>query len=91
MATRREVEAKRTQPRFAVRFLTGMTLADPRRTGWSTPSTSARTARPVGQLVMAVLGAAFVGLLAWVRSMSQPPRPARFLPAPDPDARWSRA
>lgn len=39
---------------------------------------------PFGQLVMAVLGAAFVALLAWVRSMSQPPRPARFLPAPDP-------
>ena len=27
VATRREVEAKRTQPRFAVRFLTAMTLA----------------------------------------------------------------
>jgi hypothetical protein len=40
---------------------------------------------PGGQLVMAVLGAAFVALLVWVRAMSQPPTPTRFLPAPDPE------
>ncbi|MEU8259476.1 type II secretion system F family protein [Micromonospora sp. NPDC048999] len=84
VATRREIEAKRTQPRFAVRFLTGMTLATLAygliNTEYIQPY---RT--PFGQLVMAVLGAAFVGLLIWVRSMSQPPRPARFLPAPDPE------
>ncbi|MER7455468.1 type II secretion system F family protein [Micromonospora sp. NPDC126480] len=83
VATRREVEAKRTQPRFAVRFLTGMTLAviayGLLNTDYIRPYGT-----PLGQLVMAVLGAAFVGLLAWVRSMSQPQRPARFLPAPDP-------
>ncbi|MCW3813588.1 type II secretion system F family protein [Micromonospora sp. DR5-3] len=84
VATRREVEAKRTQPRFAVRFLTGMTLA---ALAYALVNTEyIRPYRtPVGQLVMAVLGGAFVGLLVWVRSMSQPPRPARFLPAPDPD------
>ncbi|MFF0821832.1 type II secretion system F family protein [Micromonospora haikouensis] len=83
VATRREIEAKRTQPRFAVRFLTGMTLLTIAyglvNTDYVRPYGT-----PVGQLVMLVLGAAFVGLLAWVRSMSQPPRPARFLPAPDP-------
>ncbi len=83
VATRREIEAKRTQPRFAVRFLTGMTLATIAygllNTEYVQPYNT-----PFGQVVMAVLGAAFVGLLAWVRSMSQPPRPARFLPAPDP-------
>ncbi|MEV0425131.1 type II secretion system F family protein [Micromonospora sp. NPDC050495] len=82
VATRREVEAKRTQPRFAVRFLTGMTLAT-----LAYGLVNSDYIRPygtvVGQLVMAVLGAAFIGLLAWVRSMSQPPRPARFLPTPD--------
>ncbi|SCE66737.1 Flp pilus assembly protein TadB [Micromonospora viridifaciens] len=84
VATRREIEAKRTQPRFAVRFLTGMTLA---ALAYGLVNTEyIRPYRtPVGQLVMAALGAAFVGLLVWVRSMSQPPRPARFLPAPDPD------
>jgi hypothetical protein len=84
VATRREVEAKRTQPRFAVRFLTGMTLAT-----LAYGLVNSDYIRPygtaVGQLVMAVLGTAFIGLLAWVRSMSQPPRPARFLPAPDPE------
>ncbi|WP_410810797.1 type II secretion system F family protein [Micromonospora sp. 067-2] len=83
VATRREIEAKRTQPRFAVRFLTGMTLATLAyglvNTEYIKPYGTA-----AGQLVMAALGAAFVGLLAWVRSMSQPQRPARFLPAPDP-------
>ncbi|MEH0935758.1 type II secretion system F family protein [Micromonospora psammae] len=84
VATRREVEAKRTQPRFAVRFLTGMTLAVLAyglvNTEYIRPYGTA-----FGQLVMAVLGVAFVGLLVWVRSMSQPPPPARFLPAPDPE------
>ncbi|MEU7840495.1 type II secretion system F family protein [Micromonospora sp. NPDC049114] len=83
VATRREIEAKRTQPRFTVRFLTGMTLATLAyglvNTEYITPYGT-----PTGQVVMAALGAAFIGLLAWVRSMSQPQRPARFLPAPDP-------
>ncbi|MEW2383637.1 type II secretion system F family protein [Micromonospora sp. NPDC047707] len=83
VATRREVEAKRTQPRFAVRFLTGMTLTTIAygllNTDYIRPYGT-----PIGQLVMALLGAAFIALLAWVRAMSQPQRPARFLPAPDP-------
>lgn len=83
VATRREVEAKRTQPRFAVRFLTGMTLLT-LAYGLVNTEYVRPYGTPVGQLVMAVLGAAFIGLLAWVRAMSQPPRPARFLPAPDP-------
>ncbi|BCJ59199.1 hypothetical protein Jiend_26210 [Micromonospora endophytica] len=83
VATRREVEAKRTQPRFAVRFLTGMTLATIAY-GLLNTEYVQPYGTPLGQVVMAVLGTAFVGLLAWVRSMSQPPRPARFLPAPDP-------
>ncbi|MFI6239641.1 type II secretion system F family protein [Micromonospora sp. NPDC050795] len=83
VATRREIEAKRTQPRFAVRFLTGMTLAT-LAYGLINTEYIRPYGTPVGQLVMAALGAAFIGLLAWVRSMSQPQRPARFLPAPNP-------
>ncbi|TQJ26120.1 type II secretion system protein F (GspF) [Micromonospora sp. A202] len=83
VATRREIEAKRTQPRFAVRFLTGMTLAT-LAYGLINTEYIKPYGTPVGQVVMAVLGAAFIALLAWVRSMSQPQRPARFLPAPDP-------
>ncbi|MFI1195979.1 type II secretion system F family protein [Micromonospora sp. NPDC020750] len=82
VATRREIEAKRTQPRFAVRFLTGMTLLT-LAYGLVNTEYVRPYGTPVGQLVMAVLGGAFIGLLAWVRAMSQPPRPARFLPAPD--------
>lgn len=83
VATRREIEAKRTQPRFAVRFLTGMTLAT-LAYGLVNTEYIKPYGTPTGQVVMAALGAAFIGLLAWVRSMSQPQRPARFLPAPDP-------
>lgn len=78
VGTRREVEAKRTQPRFAVRFLTVMTLLV-LAYGVINSEYAEPYGTPFGQLVMAVLGAGFVALLAWVRSMSQPPRPARFL------------
>ncbi|WBB82448.1 type II secretion system F family protein [Micromonospora sp. WMMD882] len=84
VATRREIEAKRTQPRFAVRFLTGMTLATIAY-GLVNREYIRPYGTPTGQLVMVVLGAAFVALLVWVRSMSQPPTPTRFLPAPDPE------
>ncbi|MFI6758453.1 type II secretion system F family protein [Micromonospora sp. NPDC050417] len=84
VATRREVEAKRTQPRFAVRFLTGMTLLV-LGYGLVNPDYMRPYGSASGQLVMIVLGSAFIALLAWVRAMSQPPRPARFLAAPTPD------
>lgn len=81
VATRREVEAKRTQPRFAVKFLTGMTLLTlgygATRAEYMRPY-----ATPTGQLVMAGLAAVFVALLLWVRNMSLPPRVPRLLSAP---------
>lgn len=78
VATRREVEAKRTQPRFAVRFLTGMTLATVAY-GLINPDYLRPYGTATGQLVMVVLGALFIALLVWVRSMSQPPPPLRIL------------
>jgi len=81
VATRREVEAKRTQPRFAVRFLTGLTLLV-LVYGASRPDYMAPYVTSTGQLVMAGLGGVFIGLLAWVRAMSQPPRAPRFLSVP---------
>jgi Flp pilus assembly protein TadB len=83
VATRREVEAKRTQPRFAVRFLTGMTLLI-LAYGLINPEYMRPYGTPLGQIVMIVLGSGFVALLAWVRTMSQPPRPVRFLATPKP-------
>lgn len=84
VATRREIEAKRAQPRFAVRFLTGMTLAV-LAYGLVNTDYIRPYGTPTGQLVMAALGGAFIALLVWVRSMSQPAPPTRFLPAPDPE------
>nr|MDT0661197.1 type II secretion system F family protein [Micromonospora sp. DSM 115978] len=84
VATRREVEAKRTQPRFAVRFLTGMTLLV-LGYGLVSPDYMRPYGTPVGQIVLVVLGAAFVALLVWVRAMSLPPTPNRFLAPPPPE------
>lgn len=81
VATRREVEAKRTQPRFAVRFLTGLTLLV-LVYGASRPDYMRPYHTTSGQLVMAGLGGVFILLLVWVRAMSLPPRPPRFLSVP---------
>ena len=81
VATRREVEAKRTQPRFAVRFLTGVTLLV-LVAGLLNPTYMRPYGTPLGQAVMVVLGSIFVALLVWVRSMSLPPPVPRFLNAP---------
>jgi Flp pilus assembly protein TadB len=81
VATRREVEAKRTQPRFAVRFLTGMTLLT-LAYGLLNPQYMEPYGTPTGQIVLVVLGGTFVALLAWTRSMSLPPPPVRFLAIP---------
>ncbi|BCB86159.1 type II secretion system protein [Phytohabitans suffuscus] len=82
VATRREVEAKRTQPRFAVRFLTGMTLLT-LAYGLLNPQYMEPYGTPTGQVVLVVLGGTFVALLAWTRTMSLPPAPVRFLAIPD--------
>ncbi|MFI5840189.1 type II secretion system F family protein [Catenuloplanes sp. NPDC051500] len=81
VATRREVEAKRTQPRFAVRFLTGVTLFV-LVLGLFNPQYMRPYDSALGQIVMASLGAVFVSLLAWVRGMSMPPPVPRFLNPP---------
>lgn len=78
VATRREVDARRTQSRFAVRFLTVATLAVV-AFGVFRPDYMEPYGTPTGQMVMAALGAGFVGILLWVRSMSQPPSKPRFL------------
>jgi Flp pilus assembly protein TadB len=82
VATRREVEAKRTQPRFAVRFLTGMTLLVIGY-GLINPEYMRPYGTPSGQFVMIILSGLFIALLAWVRQMSQPQHSARFLASPE--------
>jgi hypothetical protein len=78
VATRREVDAKRTQSRFAVRFLTLTTLGTigfgAIRPDYMKPYETA-----FGQVVMVALSAVFITILLWVRSMSQPEKSPRFL------------
>jgi len=81
VATRREVEAKRTQSRFGVRFLT-ITTVLALAYGLIRPSYMAPYATPLGQFIMAMLAILFIGVLLWVRSMSQPEPAPRFLDTP---------
>lgn len=77
VSMRREVHAKRTQPRNTVRFMTVfgllVTLLLARGDLMSVYST------PAGQVILVVLAVLFFATVAWVRSMSQPPPQQRFL------------
>ena len=77
VSMRREVHAKRTQPRITVRFMTvfGLIVAAILARG----DLMAAYTSPRGQLVLLVLAGAFVGTLVWVRSLSKPPAQPRFL------------
>jgi hypothetical protein len=81
VATRREVDAKRTQSRFGVRFLTITTLLA-LAYGIVRPSYMQPYRTPVGQFIMAMLALLFIGVLLWVRKMSQPEPAPRFLNTP---------
>jgi Flp pilus assembly protein TadB len=78
VATRREVDAKRTQSRFAVKFLTFITVGVI-GFGVARPQYMEPYHSPFGQLVMATMGTAFIVILLWVRRMSQPVKAPRFL------------
>jgi hypothetical protein len=79
---RSTVDAKRASPRFAVRFLTGMTIVlivigllnadylEPYQTF-------------VGQMLLLFLAAFYTGLMVWVRTLSVPKREARLLESAD--------
>jgi hypothetical protein len=79
---RSTVDAKRASPRFAVRFLTGMTIAvivvGLLNRGYLEPY---RTV--AGQFLMTFLAAFYTGLLVWVRSLSVPKRLPRLLASAD--------
>jgi Flp pilus assembly protein TadB len=81
VATRREVDAKRTQSRFGVRFLTITTLLA-LTYGIVRPSYMRPYDSPLGQFIMAMLALLFTGILLWVRKMSQPEPAPRFLDTP---------
>jgi len=75
---RSTVNAKRAGPRFAVRFLTGMTVA---LIGYAAlnPTYLRPYGTPLGQLILALLAGFYVALMIWVRTLSLPPRLPRLL------------
>jgi Flp pilus assembly protein TadB len=81
VSMRREVHAKRTQPRTTVRFMTvfGLIVAAILGRG----DLLSAYATPAGQLVLLALASGFVATMVWVRSMSKPPAQPRFLRMPE--------
>jgi Flp pilus assembly protein TadB len=81
VSMRREVHAKRTQPRTTVRFMTVFGLIVAGILGRGDLLEAYTT--PAGQLVLLALAGAFVGTMVWVRSLSKPPAQPRFLRTPE--------
>src|SRR5690606_37646213 len=77
VSMRREVHAKRTQPRTTVRFMTVFGLVVVALLARCELMQAYTT--PRGQVVLLVLAGAFVATLVWVRSLSKPPAQPRFL------------
>lgn len=77
VSMRREVHARRTQPRNTVRFMTvfGLVIALVVVRG----ELMLAYTTPAGQAVLVVLAGGFAATLAWVRAMSRPPPQPRFL------------
>lgn len=75
---RRGVAAKRAEPRFVTRFMTGLIAVV-----LVVVFTNTTYAKPygtvVGQLVLLAAILLLVGMLAWIRTLSQPARVVRFL------------
>ena len=90
---RRGVAAKRAEPRFVTRFMTGL-IAIVLVVVFANSTYAKPYSQLVGQLVLFAATVLLVGLLAWIRHLTQPPRRRRFLstmtntspttPAPDP-------
>lgn len=88
VAMRRETASKRARARFQIRFLTiGSALLV--AIGLASREYTAPYAEPRGQVVLAILAAAFIGCLWWARTMSLPPVEPRFLGAAASDERGS--
>jgi len=75
---RSTINAKQAGPRFAVRFLTGMTVA---LLGYGAlnPTYLRPYATFGGQVILALLAAFYIALMIWVRRLSIPERRTRLL------------
>jgi Flp pilus assembly protein TadB len=79
---RSTVNAKRAGPRFAVRFLTGMTIGL-LLYGAFNPTYLRPYGTPLGQVILAFLAALYALLMLWVSKLSQPERLPRLLAPAD--------
>jgi Flp pilus assembly protein TadB len=85
---RRGVAAKRAEPRFVTRFMTGL-IAVVLILIFANGAYSRPYGQVLGQLVLLAATLLLVGLLVWIRRLTQPPQRRRFLmptTAPDPAA-----
>lgn len=81
---RRGVAAKRAEPRFVTRFMTGL-IAIVLVVVFANNAYARPYGQVVGQLVLFAATLMLVGLLAWIRRLTLPPRRRRFLaPAATP-------
>jgi Flp pilus assembly protein TadB len=75
---RKEADAERASARFSIQFMVwlsvGVVVIAALSGDYMTPYGT-----PLGQLLMVLLTAAFVGLLLWVRAMTRPARAPRLL------------
>ncbi|MGP4001705.1 type II secretion system F family protein [Streptomyces sp. 8N706] len=78
VAIRRSIEADRAKPRTTVRWMTIITLGVI-GAGFLVPGYTAPYGTLLGQLVLALLCAGFVGVLAWMRSLADHRPIPRFL------------
>ncbi|MEU1623124.1 type II secretion system F family protein [Streptomyces sp. NPDC005722] len=87
VAKRRQIEADRAKPRTTVRWMTLITLGVV-AFGFLIPGYTAPYGSLLGQLVLALLAAAFVAVLVWMRQLADHHPVPRFLIA-DPRSRVS--
>ncbi|WP_374118007.1 type II secretion system F family protein [Streptomyces sp. S07_1.15] len=85
VAKRRHIEADRAKPRTTVRWMTIITIGVV-AAGFLVPGYTAPYGTLLGQLVLALLCAGFVGVLAWMRSLADYRPIPRFL-VDDPRSR----
>jgi Flp pilus assembly protein TadB len=78
VAKRRDIEADRAKPRTTVRWMTLITCGVV-ALGLITPGYTAPYSSLLGQLVLSLLAAGFIGVLAWMRQLADHKPIPRFL------------
>ena len=81
VAVRRTVEAERAKPRATARAVTFITLSL-LVVGAFNRTYLAPYSTPLGQLVLALIAAGFVGCLMWMRALTLSPPEPRFVTGP---------